>query len=94
MRKVKLTQENETGVSGQVKLGNADTANGTVILVKVNTMFHPKRRCTHERSLEPLSGVGVQTILGEVLQVTSERAQTLRAHRVTLVGLRIISHKP
>jgi hypothetical protein len=66
-----VVQEDETGVGGQVQLGNADTADGTVI----------------EGSLEPLSGVGVQTVLGEVLQVTAQRAQTLGTHGVTLVGL-------
>lgn len=70
-----VVEEDKTGVSGQVQLRNADTTDGTVI----------------ERSLEPLGGVGVETVLGEVLQVTTQRAETLRAHRVTLVSLSIIS---
>lgn len=70
-----VVEEDETGIRSQVQLGNADTADGAVI----------------EGSLEPLGGVGVQTILGEVLQVTTQGAQTLRAHGVTLVGLPIVS---
>jgi hypothetical protein len=66
-----VVQKDETGVGSQVQLRNADTADGAVV----------------EGALEPLSGVGVQTVLGEVLQVTTQGAQTLGAHGVTLVGL-------
>lgn len=45
---------------------------------------------TYERAFEPLGGVGVQSILGEVLKVSSEGAQTLGPHGVTLVSL----HRP
>lgn len=38
-KKKKLTQEDETGVSSQVQLRDADTADGTVILVQVNKRF-------------------------------------------------------
>lgn len=72
-----VVEEDKTGVGGQVQLRNTDPTDGTVI----------------ERSLEPLSGVGVETVLGEVLQVTTQRAETLRAHRVTLVSLSIISRR-
>lgn len=74
----KRTQQDETGVGGQVQLGNADTADGTVI----------------QRALEPLSRVGVQGVLGQVLEVTSQRAQTLGTHGVTLVGLQTVSSVP
>lgn len=66
-----VVQKDKTGISGQVELGNADTANSTVI----------------QRTLKPLCRVSVKSILGEVLEVSSERAQTLGSHRVTLVGL-------
>lgn len=72
-----VVEENETGVSSQVQLGNADTTDGAVI----------------EGTLEPLSGVGVKTVLGKVLQVTTQGAQTLRTHGVTLVSLQIVSRE-
>lgn len=31
------TEQNETGIGGQVELGNADTADSAIVLVKVNT---------------------------------------------------------
>ena len=51
-----IVQKNETGIGGQVKLRDADTADGTVI----------------QRPLEPLSRVCIQSILRKVLQVTAE----------------------
>lgn len=71
-----LTQEDKTSISTQVELRNADTTDSAVI----------------QGALEPLGGVSVQTVLGEVLQVTTERAKTLGAHGVSLVGLHIVSY--
>lgn len=67
-----VVQKDEAGISGQVELRNADTANSTVI----------------QRTLKPLCRIGIESVLGEILEVSSERAQTLGPHRVTLVGLR------
>lgn len=89
------TQKDQTGVSRQVELRNADTTDSTVVLqiskLISKVSFRGIKDNTYQGPLEPLGRVGVQSILGEVLEVASKRAQTLRAHRVTLVSLLIFS---
>lgn len=82
-----LTQKDETSISREVELRKADATNSAVILRPVN-MGAPHRQETHQRTLKPLRRVRVESILGEVLKVSPQRAQALRSHRVTLIGLR------